>query len=169
MIKVTRLLDDWSTVPQLPDLRRYVVYQPLDGEGPAAAFAWLDGSVPTGWLELDERLQWERERAQIHRVVFFHRLPSLTRAEFARHWTERHAPLAARHHPTMVRYVQNLVRSEGEVDGVAELGFASREDMEQRVYDSEDGKRVIRDDVNRFIQPRAGTRVDATEHVLVGD
>ena len=167
MSKIGRLVDDWSTAPALQGLRRYVVYEPLDGSGPGAAFAWIESDVPEGWLELDERRQWDRGIAAVHRITFFHRLPSVSRAEFARHWTEEHAALAARHHPTVVRYVQNLVVSGGAVDGVAELGFASAEDMTQRVYDSPAGKAIIRADVATFLDLRAGVRVDGIQRVLV--
>jgi uncharacterized protein (TIGR02118 family) len=166
MPKIARLVDDWSGIPDLHDLRRYVVYEPLRGAGPAAALAWLEGDVPDGWLDLDERPQWDRGGSFVHRIVFFRRLPSVTRDEFARHWTEQHAPLAARHHPTLRRYVQNVVRSAGDVDGVAELGFADVDDMERRVYDSDEGKRVIREDVATFIDVRAGSRVDGRARVL---
>ena len=148
-------------------LRRYVVIEPFAGDVPAAAFAWIDGEAPDGWHELDERVQWDRGGSQVHRIVFFRRLPTLTRSEFAIHWSERHAPLAARHHPTMLRYVQNVVVSPGDVDGVAELGFASIDDMAHRTYDSPDGKRVIREDVARFIDGQSGHRVDGTPRVLL--
>ena len=167
MPKIACLVDDCSTAPPLDGLRRYVVYEPLDGVGPGAAFAWLDGAAPDGWLELDERPQWDRGGSAVYRITFFHRLPSLSRAEFARHWAEQHAPLAARHHPTLVRYVQNVVVAGGEVDGVAELGFASLEDMTKRVHDSDEGKAIIRADVATFLDLRSGTRVDGFERVLL--
>jgi hypothetical protein len=165
--KLARVLDDWPRAPDLRGAHRYVVYEPLRGDGPAVAFAWLDGSVPEGWLELEERPQWDRGGATVHRIVFFHRRQSLTRVEFARHWSERHAPLAARHHPTLLRYVQNIVLSDGDVDGVAELGFADVDDLRSRVYDSDEGKRMIREDALRFIDMGAGTRVDGHRRVFV--
>ena len=167
MPKLARLVDDWSTVPDLDGLRRYVVYEPVTGKGPTAAFAWVDGAATEGWLEVDERPRWDRGGSTIHRLSFFRRLPSIGRDEFARHWTE-HVPLAERHHPTLLRYVQNYVVSEGEFDGVAELGFAEADDMVHRVYDSEEGKRIIRADVAEFTDTSSATRVDGFERVLVG-
>src|SRR5436309_2518445 len=107
----------------------------------------LDDTVVDGYV-VDERVQWENARPGIERIVFIKRLPLLSHEEFADHWLTRHTPLARRHHPGMCRYVQNLVTGTvtpgaPEVDGIAELGFASRADMEQRMYDSPRGRDVI--------------------------
>ena len=166
MRKVAALLDDPSTALGIPGLCRAVAYEPLDGGRPSVAVAWVDGRAPQGWLELDEHPRWDRGGVSVHRIAFFNRLPSLSRAAFVHHWTEQHAALAARHHPTMRRYVQNVVVSGGEIDGVAELGFASIDDMTSRVYDSDAGRRAIRDDVAQFIDPHTGVRVDGYERVL---
>jgi hypothetical protein len=40
------------------------------------------------------------------------------------------------------------------IDGIAELRFRSRDDFEQRFYDSDAGRDIIRDDVARFIARR---------------
>lgn len=142
------------------------MFDPIESGSPAAAIAWIDGDPPEGWLEVDERVQWDRGGSHVHRIIFFRRRSTLTREEFAAHWTNRHAPLAARHHPTMVRYVQNVVLSPGDVDGVAELGFASLDDLTHHVYDSPQGRLVIRDDVARFIDPHGGQRVDGRPRVV---
>ena len=136
----------------------FVWGEPADG-----AFAGLDVD---GYV-VDERVQWENARPGIERIVFIKRLPSLSHEEFADHWLTRHTPLARRHHPRMCRYVQNLVTGTitpgaPEVDGVAELGFASRADLEQRMYDSPRGRDVIAADVARFIDVPAGWRVLTT-------
>ena len=75
-----------------------------------------------------------------------------------------HAPLARRHHPALSRYVQNVVvepvtPGAAEVDGIAELGFRSIEDMTARMYDSPEGAAIIRADVHRFIDAATGWRV----------
>ncbi|HEX7097119.1 MAG TPA: EthD domain-containing protein, partial [Acidimicrobiales bacterium] len=121
--------------------------------------------------EVEERLMWDRhgewplgERAVgFNRIALIPRLPSLTRAEFAAHWTERHGPLAARHHPGIARYVQNVViacHTPGapDWDGIAELHFVRLEDFTERMHDSPEGKRIIREDVRRFIDRTHGER-----------
>jgi hypothetical protein len=37
------------------------------------------------------------------------------------------------------------------IDGVAALGFRTRADFETRFYDSDEGRRVIGEDVRRFL------------------
>jgi uncharacterized protein (TIGR02118 family) len=89
-------------------------------------------------------------------VALVRRRPELTRAEFARHWAARHAPLARRHHVGVSVYVQHVVERAvtpggAEVDGVAELGFPDREAFRDRYYDSDAGREAIAADVRRFI------------------
>jgi uncharacterized protein (TIGR02118 family) len=89
------------------------------------------------------------------------RKSGITHEQFARHWTEQHAPLAAKHHIGLADYTQNVVRRAftpggGDVDGIAELRFRTRADFEERFYDSEDGKAVIWADVPRFLGPSRG-------------
>jgi uncharacterized protein (TIGR02118 family) len=84
--------------------------------------------------------------------------------EFARHWTEQHAPLARTHHIGLADYTQHVVARSytpggAGIDGIAELRFRSRDDFEHRFYDSDDGREIIRADVQRFIarpSPKAG-------------
>jgi len=90
------------------------------------------------------------------KVIFpCRRLPGLDRAEYARRVLQDHVPLALRHHPSMRRYTVNLVErgpAEGPaLDSVAELSFDSFEDFRDRLYDSEEGRRIIGDDVARFL------------------
>ena len=75
---------------------------------------------------VEERPQWDRGGETITRIAFVRRAAGLTREEFADHWTNVHAPLARKHHPVLVRYVQNIVLENPtptapEVDGIAEL------------------------------------------------
>ena len=113
---------------------------------------------------VDEHVQWDDELATVARISFVRRAPGLTRDEFARHWTEVHAPLVRRHHPGICRYVQNIV-VEGltpgapEVDGIAELGFASLDDFRERMYDSPEGQQIIASDVRTFLDVGAGWRM----------
>jgi uncharacterized protein (TIGR02118 family) len=143
----------------------------------AVLFGWLDDGdavpdLPEGaqaW-EVDERVQWDADDVEpgVKRVSFIRRLPSLDRDAFATYWSERHAPLARRHHPGIRRYVQNVViapLTDGtpDIDGIAELSFASIDDMRARLYDSEEGKAAIAADIGRFIDLPAGSRVLVAE------
>jgi uncharacterized protein (TIGR02118 family) len=155
-------------------MAEHVVDAAVDGRG-GVLFAWLnDGDdiprLPDGAVawEVEERVQWSNAAAApgVKRVSFISRRPSLTRAEFAAYWAERHAPLARAHHPAVRRYVQNVVidciagdAPATAVDGIAELSFDSVDDMEARLYDSDAGREVIADDVARFIDLAAGTRM----------
>jgi len=109
-------------------------------------------------------VQWDDGRATVARISFVRRAPGLTRAEFARHWTEVHAPLAREHHPGICRYVQNVVvepltPGAPEVDGIAELGFASIQDLRERMYDSPEGRETIAADVRTFLDVGTGWRM----------
>jgi uncharacterized protein (TIGR02118 family) len=121
--------------------------------------------------DVDERLMWDRhgrwplgKRAVgFNRVALVPRLPSITHDAFAAHWTQRHGPIAEKHHPGIARYVQNVVRATltpgaTEWDGIAELHFVRVEDFTDRMYDSPEGKVIVREDVARFIEPRRGER-----------
>jgi uncharacterized protein (TIGR02118 family) len=90
-------------------------------------------------------------------VSFMRRAEGLSHEQFTRHWTENHAPLAARHHIGLSRYVQNVVRRAytpggGDIDGIAELTFATRDDFETKFFDDDAGRAVIMEDVKRFMQ-----------------
>jgi uncharacterized protein (TIGR02118 family) len=92
------------------------------------------------------------------------RRPGMTHDEFVRHWLDRHAPLALRHHPGLSRYVQNVVDERlsdtGEDwDGFGELHFASEQDLRERMFDSPEGERIIRADIERFIGTSMAYRV----------
>lgn len=169
-----------ALLPSAPaeiDVEKHTVERSLDDDA-TVLFAWLnDGdalpSLPPGahaW-EVDERPQWDDRPPGvdgIKRVVFVHRLPSIDREAFAAHWSERHAPLARTHHPAMWHYVQNIVTAPlsadtPDIDGIAELSFASVDDMRNRMFDSDEGRKVIAADVARFIDMSAGSRVVVAE------
>jgi uncharacterized protein (TIGR02118 family) len=89
-------------------------------------------------------------------VSFVRRLDGISHGQFVRHWSEVHAPIARAHHVGLADYTQNDVRATytpggAGIDGVAELRFRTRADFEDRFYDSDDGKAVIRADVKKFI------------------
>jgi uncharacterized protein (TIGR02118 family) len=83
------------------------------------------------------------------------RRPGLTHEAYAAHLLERHVPLALAHHPTLRRYVVNVVDgTRGQappLDSVGILGFDSMADYRERLYDSPAGRRRIADDVAAFL------------------
>ncbi len=67
-----------------------------------------------------------------------------------------HGPIARTHHVGLADYTQNVARAAytpggAGIDGVAELRFRTRADFEDRFYDSDAGKAIIRADVKQFI------------------
>ncbi len=150
------------------------LYVPVDegvtgGGDPAAAIAVFRAEeVPAlddaEAYRVDERVQWDDGGATITRISFVRRAPGLTHEEFADHWTQVHARLARRHHPGICRYVQNVVvhpltPGAPAVDGIAELGFRSLDDLRDRMYDSPADQATIAADVRSFIDVEAGWRM----------
>jgi uncharacterized protein (TIGR02118 family) len=89
-------------------------------------------------------------------VSFMRRAEGMNHEQFVRHWSEQHTPLALAHHPGLWNYTQLFVRRAytpggRDIDGIAELHFATREDFETRFFDSDEGRQVIMDDVARFM------------------
>jgi uncharacterized protein (TIGR02118 family) len=126
---------------------RVDMYRPITWER-----TWPDGEAAPG----------------VRMVSFVRRAEALTHQQFARHWTERHAPLARQHHVGLWDYTQNVVRRAytpggGQIDGIAELHFRTREDFEDRFYDSDEGRAAIRADVQRFITPHGAEAALMTE------
>ena len=99
------------------------------------------------------------------------RRADLTHDEMISHWGNIHAPLALKHHIGMWRYARNVVEAAllpvaEPWDGFAELYFRSSEDLIQRMFDSDEGRSVIRADIARFSGP--GKALHTREHVLLG-
>jgi uncharacterized protein (TIGR02118 family) len=100
-------------------------------------------------------------------VFLCRRRPALSHAEYAERLLGGHLPIALRHHPTMRKYVVNVVegRRAGaeELDSIGELSFDSLDDFRERLYDSDEGRRIVERDVAGFL---AGAQAYATrEHV----
>jgi hypothetical protein len=97
----------------------------------------------------------------IKMIFLCRRRSDITRAQYAAFVLEGHAPLALRHHPTLLRYVINIAEGtpEGgpELDSLPALYFASLEDFSERLYDSPRGREIIRRDVERFMAGGADT------------
>jgi uncharacterized protein (TIGR02118 family) len=88
-------------------------------------------------------------------VFLCRRRPELTHERYVELLLGGHVPLALRHHPTMRKYVVNVVHGRragaGELDSIGELSFASLDDFRERLYDSDEGRRVIERDVAGFM------------------
>ena len=154
----------------LADQGRYSAGEPFDVFVTAAvedphglALSDLGGRV-WAWTVDERRPRVGDERCDVTMVALMRRKPDLTHEEFVDHWTANHTPLALQHHAGLCDYTQNLVidpliPGTDAVDGVAELGFRTRDDFETRFYDSDDGRRAIGEDVRRFM---AGPGPDTT-------
>jgi uncharacterized protein (TIGR02118 family) len=152
------------------------VFVPIPGESSgregslaAVAIADADARVPAGFSEsylVEEHVQWDRgvPADAVTQLSFVRRVPTMDRVAFARHWDEVHAPLARVHHPAVLRYVQRVVVERltpgaPDIDGVAELAFATLDDRRHRMYDSPEGRQLIGADVRRFLDVDAGWRL----------
>ncbi len=132
--------------------------------------AGVDAYVVEEHVRIDYDRDWPdgTESPGVRRISFVRAAPGLTRAEMARHWGEVHWPIAQVHHPALWRYVQNVVvepvtTDAPEVDGIAELHFRSIADLRDRFYDSDEGLRIVAEDVRQFLDRGAGWRVLARE------
>jgi len=96
------------------------------------------------------------------------RRPGITREQYAAFVLDGHAPLALKHHPTLLRYVINIAEGKPdggpEIDSLPALYFASLEDYRERLYDSPEGQAIIRRDVERFMSGGADSYA-TTEYV----
>ena len=88
-------------------------------------------------------------------VFFCRRRPDITHARYAELLLDGHVPIALKHHPTLRRYVVNIVERSPpgweELDSVGELFFDSVDDFRQRLYDSPQAQRIVERDVAGFM------------------
>ena len=154
----------------LGDQGRYGAGEPFDVlvtatvEDPSGLAVGDLGRRVWAWTIDERRPRVGDEECAVTMVALMRRLSELTPEEFAAHWTTRHTPIALAHHAGLHDYTQNLVvraltPGAEEVDGVAELGFRTRDEFESQFYDSDDGRRAIGADVRRFM---AGPGPDTT-------
>jgi uncharacterized protein (TIGR02118 family) len=104
-------------------------------------------------------------------VCFVRRRPDLTHEAYSRHWRERHGPLAVARQPGFWHYVQNhvverLTDTTPDFDGVGEIHCRSADDALHRSFDSEEGKRLIYEDTQRFMSHEGSTVLVTKEHVV---
>src|SRR5436309_2541525 len=102
------------------------------------------------------------------KVVFLCRRRSdLTHERYVARLLEGHVPLALRHHPTLRRYVVNIVEGTRgpapPLDSIGELWFDTLADYRERLYDSPAGAGIIARDVAGFMGSTAA--YVTTEHV----
>jgi uncharacterized protein (TIGR02118 family) len=106
----------------------------------------------------------------VTKLIFLcRRRPDLTHERYAERLLVGHVPLALRHHPTMRKYVVNVVEGVApgapDLDSVGALWFDDVADYRERLYDSPEGRAIVERDVAGFLGG-----VDAyatTEHVQV--
>jgi len=102
------------------------------------------------------------------KLVFLCRQRSdLTHERYVARLLEGHVPLALRHHPTLRRYVVNIVEGTRgpapPLDSIGELWFDTLADYRERLYDSPAGAGIIARDVAGFMGSTAA--YVTTEHV----
>ena len=151
----------------------------LDEPATALAFALPEGSRLVGAYEVDEVVQREYERTWpagaaspgVKIVCLVRRRPDLSHAAYSTHWRERHGPLALAHQPGFWHYVQNHVVSRltddtPDFDGIGELHFRSADAVQDGMFDSEEGMRLIWEDTERFMNHDGSTTFPAQEHLV---
>jgi len=168
-------------VPQAPDtpMLNRIVSLGVDEPATALTFALPDGSRLVGAYEVDEVVQREYERTWpagaaspgVKIVCLVRRRPDLSHAAYSAHWRERHGPLALAHQPGFWHYVQNHVVSRltddtPDFDGIGELHFRSADAVQDGMFDSEEGMRLIWEDTERFMDHDGSTTLPAREHLV---
>ena len=120
-------------------------------ERPVAAIG-VDVADGERWFEVESAVRLDGPPGTLILWVFFDGRASLGREAALAHWRDVHAPLALQHHVGLCRYVQHVVvdGTDPRVAAIAELHFASLDDLSQRFYDSDEGRRAIAADVASF-------------------
>jgi hypothetical protein len=123
-----------------------------NGEGLALALA------PKAVYRVTERALKQDEAATFYLFAPVVRAKGLSREAFDAHWSSTHANLALRHHVAMCDYRQMLAEAllGPPIDGVARLGFASKQAFETGFLDSTAGGRIIAEDSARFVDGSRG-------------
>jgi uncharacterized protein (TIGR02118 family) len=104
-------------------------------------------------------------------VCFVRRRPDLSHEAYSRHWRERHGPLAVARQPGFWHYVQNhvaerLTDQTPDFDGIGEIHCRSADDALNRSFDSEEGRRQIYEDTQRFMSHEGSTVLVTVEHLI---
>ena len=144
----------------------------------ALAFRVPSGGRLVGAYRVDEVVQkpydWSSHGTVspgVKMVCFVRRRPDLSHEAYSRHWRERHGPLAVARQPGFWHYVQNhvverLTDATPDFDGIGEIHCRSADDALYLSFDSEEGKRLIYEDTQRFMSHEGSTVLVTVEHVL---
>ena len=153
------------------------LWEPVSVEA-ALGFPVPAGGRLVGAYRVDEVVQKEYDWSSsgtlspgVKLVCFVRRRPDLTHEAYSQHWRERHGPLAVAHQSRYWHYVQNHVveRLTGETpdfDGIGEIHCRSADDALNRSFDSEEGRRLIYEDTERFMSHAGSTVLVTVEHVI---
>jgi uncharacterized protein (TIGR02118 family) len=154
------------------------LWEPASSES-ALAFPVPAGGRLVGAYRVDEVVQKEYDwwspgtvTPGVKMICFVRRRPDLTHEAYSKHWRERHGPLAVARQPGFWHYVQNHValRLTGETpdfDGIGEIHCRSADDALNRSFDSEEGRRLIYEDTERFMSHERSTVLVTKECVVV--
>ena len=152
-----------------------------DAEGAATAleFALPDGVRRVGVYRVDEVEQKPYERTWgagdpspgTKILCFVQRRTDISHDEFCHHWQFNHGPLAVERQPGFWHYVQNqvaepLTDDTPYWDGVGELHFRAAPDILTGMFDSDEGQRLIYEDIPRFLSLDAGMECMTREYLV---
>jgi len=88
-------------------------------------------------------------------VFLCRRRPDISHERYVECLLRGHVPIALAHHPTLRRYVVNVVEEScgpaPALDSIGELWFDSLADYRERLYDSAEGARLVARDVAGFL------------------
>jgi uncharacterized protein (TIGR02118 family) len=153
------------------------LWEPASVEA-ALGFRVPEGGRLVGAYRVDESVQKNYDWSSpgtispgVKMICFVRRRPDLSREAYSRHWRERHGPLAVARQPGFWHYVQNhvverLTDTTPDFDGIGEIHCRSTDDVLHRSFDSEEGRRVIYEDTQRFMSHEGSTVLVSKEHVL---
>jgi uncharacterized protein (TIGR02118 family) len=100
-------------------------------------------------------------------IFLCRRRPDISHERYVELLLGGHVPIALHHHPSMRRYVVNVVEqgraNEEVLDSIGELWFDSLADYRERLYDSSEGERIVQRDVAQFLG--GADAYVTTEHV----
>jgi uncharacterized protein (TIGR02118 family) len=177
-------LPDSELEPFGPDLMRPLetsaVVSLWDAESETAINLGLPRtSRIVGVYEVEEVVQKEYDRTWpsasqspgLKMVAFLRRRGDLTYEQFSQHWRNNHGPLALARQPGFWQYVQNhvinaLTDATPYWDGLGEIHYRSVDDALYRSYDSEEGQKLIWEDVARFLNYEESPTLTTNEWVV---
>jgi uncharacterized protein (TIGR02118 family) len=104
-------------------------------------------------------------------LCFVQRRKDITHDQFCDHWQHNHGPLAVARQPGFWHYVQNqvaepLTTDTPPWDGIGELHFRSAGEILTGMFDSEEGSRLIYEDIPRFLTLAEGVECMTREYLV---